>query len=140
MWSRLRWARGGTAFESKKPERKLISIHQYFNIHQHTSLCISKYIHQMYINIYIGKYCGFRMNYATSDIPDICHFFTLTYFEAWKFYTQKCVNSRQKLPRDKQRKFATHIASRQNSVNYTLCVKLHTVCKITHCVLNSHCV
>ena len=34
-------------------------------------------------------------------IPDICHFFTLTYFEAWKFYTQKCVNLRQKLPRDK---------------------------------------
>ena len=28
-------------------------------------------------------------------------FFTLTYFEAWKFYTQKCVNLRQKLPRDK---------------------------------------
>ena len=27
-------------------------------------------------------------------------FFTLTYFEAWKFYTQKCVNLRQKLPRD----------------------------------------
>ena len=34
-------------------------------------------------------------------IPDICHFFTLANFEAWKFYTQKCVNSRQKLPRDK---------------------------------------
>ena len=28
-------------------------------------------------------------------------FFTLPHFEAWKFYTQKCVNSRQKLPRDK---------------------------------------
>ena len=28
-------------------------------------------------------------------IPDICHFFTLTYFEACKFYTQKCVNLRQ---------------------------------------------
>ena len=27
--------------------------------------------------------------------------FTLANFEAWKFYTQKCVNSRQKLPRDK---------------------------------------
>ena len=28
-------------------------------------------------------------------------FSTLAYFEAWEFYTQKCVNSRQKLPRDK---------------------------------------
>ena len=28
-------------------------------------------------------------------------FFTLAYFRAWKFYTQKCVNSRQNLPRDK---------------------------------------
>ena len=27
--------------------------------------------------------------------------FTLTYFEVWKFYTQKCVNLLQKLPRDK---------------------------------------
>ena len=35
----------------------------------------------------------------------------------------------------KVRKFATKICSRQNSVNYTLCVKLHTVCKIyTLCV------
>ena len=29
-------------------------------------------------------------------------------------------------------KFVTQIASRQNSVNYTLCVKLHT---ITNCVI-----
>ena len=28
-------------------------------------------------------------------------FFTLAYFKAWKFYTQKCVNSRQKQSRDK---------------------------------------
>ena len=34
-------------------------------------------------------------------IPHICHFFTLTHFQAWKFYTQKRVNLRQKLPRDK---------------------------------------
>ena len=51
-------------------------------------------------------------------------FFTPTHFEAWKFYTQKCVNLRQKK------------ASRQNSVNYTLCVKLHSVCKITHSMCN----
>ena len=34
-------------------------------------------------------------------IPDICNFFTLTHFQAWKFYTQKCLNLRQKLLRDK---------------------------------------
>ena len=34
-------------------------------------------------------------------IPHICHFFTLTHFQAWKFFTQKRVNLRQKLPRDK---------------------------------------
>ena len=39
--------------------------------------------------------------YFHATIPEICHFFPLTYFEAWKFYTQKCVNLRQKLPRDK---------------------------------------
>ena len=48
-------------------------------------------------------------------IPHICHFFTPTHFEAWKLYTQKCGNLRQKFTRDKQR-------------------KLHTMCKITHCV------
>ena len=51
-------------------------------------------------------------------------FFTPTHFEAWKFYSQKCVNSRQKFARDK------------TGVNYTLCVKLHTVCKFIHCVQN----
>ena len=40
-------------------------------------------------------------------------FFTLTHFEAWKFYTQKCVNLRHKLPWDK--------------------IAL-IVCKTTHCV------
>ena len=34
-------------------------------------------------------------------IPDICHLFTPTHFEAWKFYTQKRENSRQKFTRDK---------------------------------------
>ena len=28
-------------------------------------------------------------------------FFTPTHFEAWKFYSQKCVNSQQKFARDK---------------------------------------
>ena len=97
-------------------------------------------------------------------IPDICHFFILTHFQAWKFYTQKCVNSRQKLHivcnitlcvlniphichffythtfwgleilHSKVRKFATKIYPRQNSVDYTLCLKLHTVCNSTHSV------
>ena len=39
--------------------------------------------------------------YMKIHIPHICHFFTLPHFEAWKFYTQKCVILRQKLPRDK---------------------------------------
>ena len=33
------------------------------------------------------------INYSRNsdfDIPDICHFFTLTHFQAWKFYTQNC--------------------------------------------------
>ncbi len=77
-------------------------------------------------------------------------FFTPTHFDAWKFYTQRCVNSRQKWPRDKTEKITTA------EQNYILCIKLHTVCKITHwvtlhivcyitnitnCVLNlTHCV
>ena len=35
------------------------------------------------------------MSPGPNSIPDICHFFTLTHFQAWKFYTQKCVNSRK---------------------------------------------
>ena len=57
----------------------------------------------------------------TKCIPDICHFFTPTHFEAWKFYTQKCVNSRQKWPRDKTEKITTA------EQNYILCIKLHAV-------------
>ena len=34
-------------------------------------------------------------------IPHICHFFTLAYFKPSKFYTQKRVKFRQKLPHDK---------------------------------------
>ena len=56
-------------------------------------------IRQKYRFKYSYKY-GWKCR-SNTDIPDICHFFTLTYFEAWKFYTQKCVNLRQKLPRDK---------------------------------------
>ena len=56
------------------------------------------------------------------DIPDICHFFTLTYFEAWKFYTQKCVNLRQNS--------IFHLSVQ----NYTHSVKLHTLCKTIKCV------
>ena len=50
-------------------------------------------------------------------------FFTPTYFEAWKFYTQKCVNLRQIL----------HTVCKIYDKFYTLCVKLHLMCKITHC-------
>ena len=55
-------------------------------------------------------------------------FFTPTHFKAWKFYTQKCINSRQKWPRDKTEKITTA------EQNYILCIKLHAVCKITHSV------
>ena len=48
-------------------------------------------------------------------------FFTLANFEAWKFYTQKCVNLQQKLPRDTLCK-----------IKY--CLKVHIVCTIVHCV------
>ena len=54
-------------------------------------------------------------------IPDNCHFFTLANFEAWKFYTQV-------------RKFATKIASRQNSLHHRIRSKFHINSKITHFV------
>ena len=74
-------------------------------------------------------------------------FFTLTLFEPWKVYTQKCVNLRQKLPRDKTAWInilckITHCVCKTTKrvynytlcVIYTMCAKLHTVCIITHCV------
>ena len=51
-----------------------------------------------------------------TPIPDICHLFYTS-----RFWGLKILHS-------KVRKFATKIASRQHSVNYTLCVNLHTVC------------
>ena len=54
-----------------------------------------------------------KASFALGFIPDICHFFTLTYFEAWKFYTQKCVNLRQNCIATKLR-------------NPPQCAKLHT--------------
>ena len=68
------------------------------------------------------------------SIPDICHFFYTHIFWGLEILHLKV------------RKFATKIASRQNSVihhsvqNHTHSVKLHTMCKIhtlckiTHCV------
>ena len=34
-------------------------------------------------------------------IPDICHFFTRTHLESWKFYTRKVRKFTTNLPRDK---------------------------------------
>ena len=42
-------------------------------------------------------------------------FFTLAHFEGWKLYTQKCVNLRQQVPRNKT-------------------ASIDILCKITHCV------
>ena len=51
-------------------------------------------------------------------------FFTLALFEAWKFYTQKCMNSWQN-------RLATKQCITQWVQNYTLSVKLWSECKIT---------
>ena len=68
-------------------------------------------------------------------IPDICNFFYTHTFSGLKILHSKVL------------KFATKIASRQNSVNqnwevkFTLCVNLHTVCEITQYVYKlTHCV
>ena len=68
---------------------------------------VSQYHH----NITFCKMCHFNAQTylilsnliieSCDTIPHICHFFTLTQFEARKFYTQKCLNSRQKLICDK---------------------------------------
>ena len=55
-------------------------------------------------------------------IPDICHFFYTHTFSGLKILHSKV------------RKFATKIASRQNSVNKYIICKLHSECKVTHCV------
>ena len=63
-----------------------------------------------------------RFRDELGGISDICHFFILTQFQAWKFYTQKCVNSRQKLPRDKT----------ACECKVTQCVSLHIMWNLTH--------
>ena len=58
---------------------------------------------------------------VVSCIPDSCHF----------------LHNRNFWPRNftLERKFATKVATPQNSVqNFTLCVKFYTVCKILHCL------
>ena len=65
-------------------------------------LCHSRLMtHLFWHHLLIKPQTSISTRIAIVPIPDICHFFTLAYFEAWKFYTQKCVNLRQKLPRDK---------------------------------------
>ena len=81
--------------------------------------------------------------YATTAAATASYlsFFTLTYFEAWKFYTQKCVNLQQKLSRDNS--VNHHIKAKFHiyfSVLifvcklHTVCVKLGTLSKTTHCM------
>ena len=73
-------------------------------------------------------------NKGLVSIPDFFHFFYAHTFSGLKILHSKV------------RKFATKIASRQNSVNqnwevkFTLCVNLHTVCEITqYVILNTVC-
>ena len=62
------------------------------------------------------------------SIPEICHFWYATiFFRPVKSTPKKCVNSRQKLPRDKQRKSIFYVEL------HTVCVKVR-VYEITHCV------
>ena len=75
------------------------------------------------------------MGHPQTIIPDICHFFFTHTFSGLKILHSKVL------------KFATKIASRQNSVNqnwevkFTLCENLHTVCEITQYVYKvTHCV
>ena len=51
-------------------------------------------------------------------IPDICHFFTLTHFESWKFYTRKV------------RKFTTNGAQSSNFLFFSG-IFLHSAKKFT---------
>ena len=67
-----------------------------------------------------GKGSGDKIR--LTGIPDICHL----------FYTNTFLGL--KILHSKVRKFTTKKASRQNSVNYTLCVRLHIPCVITPCV------
>ena len=79
------------------------------------------------------KYIKDMGRFFSRTIPDICHFFLYTS----TFQVLKILHS-------KVHKFATKTVLRQNSINwyfevkihiiFTLCVKLHTVCKFTHCV------
>ena len=62
-----------------------------------------------------------RALYITIPYLIFVTFFTPTHFQAWKFYTQKCVNSRQKWPYDK-----SGLATKQRKSPHKS--------KITHCV------
>ena len=71
---------------------------------------------------------------ARVQIPkDSEHTWYLSFFYTHTFWGLQIVHS-------KVRKFATKMDSRQNSVNYTLCVTLCPVCKITHCANYTMCV
>ena len=58
----------------------------------------------------VGDLVKASSSHRSGSIPDICHFFTLTHFESWKFYTQKVRKFTTNLPRDKT-----------------------TKCRVTHC-------
>ena len=59
--------------------------------------------------------------------PNPGHTWYLSFFYTSEFWSLEILHS-------KVRKFATKIASRQNSVNHRIRSKLHTMCQITHYV------
>ena len=72
--------------------------------------------------IYFGNIKVSLAKSVSLHIPDICHFFTLTHFESWKFYTRKV------------RKFTTNGAQSSNFLFFSG-IFLHSAKKFTFTAL-----
>ena len=84
----------------------------------------------LHIYWWIAQTCfEHRVSLSLLLLLTVCeHTWYLSFFYTHNFWGLEILHS-------KVHKFATKIYSQQNSENYTLCVRIHTV-QITHCVYN----
>ena len=108
------------------PRFRIDSAYAWWNYNSRNLSFAAKQIPHLLFH-FISITCDVRLeSLINKSIPDICHFFTLAYFKAWKFYTQKCIIRDKNCFATKQRKLIFWSKNLQ--------LYLHTVCKITHWV------
>ena len=89
--------------------------------------CIPSYLSQQSYEV---KHRTLHQLIIIVSIPHICHFFTQAKILDRKIYTEERVNYGKRISR--QNSVNCDLLAQATYTNYTLSVKLHTVCKTTY--------